>query len=518
VTQARSALVALVVATAACGPEVVESSPVGQVLVIVDTDMPVPRMVSRLRVDLYAPDGRWFESRDVVRSKRTDWPVSFGVYLPDPARESTVLVRLRAYREGEVHDYRGERYVAPANPTPPLDEREPAPATDLPRLERDQTDATPATEPDALVTIDRLVVVRVKPNERLATRVQLHGACSGTMADIVKRESCVDTERTLAPAAEVTTTPDRTVGESVSGAFDVPRPCTAPPRAAGQSPSGMPLFDEEVCIDGGLFIFGSRDGYGSGPIDDVPRRTATLPPLRMDRYEVTVGRLREGIRRGFDVNGAGRVVVTNDGPLPATAIDPNDPQLCTFSTTDIGREAYPVTCVSWELARAFCMFDGGDLPTEAQWEYATARVGRTVEGRFAWTGDERVAPSCDQAVFGRGPLPFDNECNTDGKSFGVLPVGSRIGPRGDVSPSGVVDLTGSVSELMRDAFASFNANCWASQRHESPACLVDGALAYSVRGGSWFLPGGSIYAAFRQNVARGRGSSSVGFRCVRSGN
>jgi hypothetical protein len=36
--------------------------PLPEVLVVVDTDLPVPRVASRLRIDLYAEDGRWFAS------------------------------------------------------------------------------------------------------------------------------------------------------------------------------------------------------------------------------------------------------------------------------------------------------------------------------------------------------------------------------------------------------------------------------------------------------------------------
>ena len=46
---------------------------------------------------------------------------------------------------------------------------------------------------------------------------------------------------------------------------------------------------------------------------------------------------------------------------------------CTWGKS--GYDDHPITCVDWGQARTFSRWIGGDLPTEAQWEYA-ARGGQ----------------------------------------------------------------------------------------------------------------------------------------------
>jgi formylglycine-generating enzyme required for sulfatase activity len=485
----------------------------GQVLVIVDTDAPVPKLVARLRIDVYAEDGSWYASRDVALGSPSAWPTSFGVHAPDASRR-VAIVRLRAYPEGKERDYRGERFVArPPPDAAPLAVTPPPLATDEPRLLGEAgDDQTPPTEPEPLLAIDRLVRVRIDPGGSSATRIILRGACAGTMADLEGRASCVDTEDVRVPLADETIDPDRTLPRSLVGTFDPPRPCAATPRGEHLATDGTPLHDDEVCVPGGAFVFGSPDNVFT-VVDDLPERVAIVSPFLIDRFEVTVARYRDAVARGFV--SPDPTPGPNEGPLPTDPVTFTIDTLCSWSASPQDRETYALSCVSAEMARAFCRFEGGDLPSEVQWEYAAAIAGRAARTRFAWGGATTTQPGCDRAVWGRGEIAlFTQQCIAGG--FGPLAVEARLGDAGDVTPGlGIVGMGGGVSEITRDAFAPLSANCWARAPLLDPGCEAGPKDELTGRGGSWRDNAVSLLVAMRRGA--GGTSSVLGFRCARKG-
>lgn len=457
--------------------------PLPEVVVVADTDLPVP-LFSRLRVDLYAEDGAWFDSRDYVRPDRLDWPTSFAVFADEDGREHLVWVRLRIYPDGLTFPYRGERFRRWDNPFASAD------TGPEPRLSRDGVDVSPALYPSPLVTVDRLIAVRVGPHHTGRVHVTLPGACATTMAHLGPggrpsagvSESCVDTEKTWSAVSEApldaTDAPDP---PSRVGTWLAEPACPSPDDAS-----------ERVCIPGGATLLGSNGDTGQvldpdGSAGPTVVRLFGVPSFELDRHEVTVARFRAAMERGF----SGRVGATD--------------ARCTFTTSAGPHETYPMNCVDWDTARAFCTFSGGDLPTELQWEHAASVAGFAEKAPFPWGTD---APRCEDAVFSRDDTRRDtSECKALG--VGPTPVGAAAR---DVTPLGVHDLLGSVIEWTRDRFASYHSLVWGRMPIVAPTCDEPSITTRVLRGAAWQTSALPTSERFELDP---RGAQiGVGFRCA----
>jgi formylglycine-generating enzyme required for sulfatase activity len=490
----RAGLALSVAAALSCSSHATELPPLGEALIVVDTDLPLS-LAQRLQIDVYE-GGAWIDSRDVVLASRDSFPISFSVFSPDQG-ERTALVRLRIHPEGRTRGYHGERF-APRSPNPfaPGAVAE-LPGDELPRLVKAGQDVTPKEEPVPLVTVDRLLRVHVVPGQRGLARVVLRTECLGTMADLAGERSCIDTDGTLAPLVDEWLAPDMTIPrDSLVDSYVAPAACTSAPRAS------TGLFDEEVCVGGALTFLGVP--YGQGLIADrgveVP---AILSPFFLDRYEVTVGRFRAAIAAGLAVSDDDPVA--NDGPIAFDPDDPAGPGLCTWSSAPRDRESYPLDCVSPRLARAFCRFVGGDLPTETQWTYAAVIAGRPSRTPYPWGHD---TPDCNRAIFGRTP---GGEC----ASRPVGPTAVDAAPGDATLGLGLVGMHGSVEEWTRDAFHRLYEGCFYGASLHDPVC-EDAKAPLRTVGGVSFAQS-TLSHDQRQSFEKNAVASYVGFRCARPG-
>jgi len=510
--RARELCLGFAILVASCGGcGATQLPPFGQARVRVLTDAPVPGVVSRLRLDVYAGDGRWLESRDASVREPSEWPVSFTVFSSDVSQPARVRIRVRGYREGALRDYRGERYLAPPpagasqGATPPE-----VPRTDEPRL-LGASDRTPPSEPSPESAIDRMVWVTLAEGTVSDVSIVLRVACAGTMADLRRDRTCIDGRGSVVGTPEASRE-ERGVADWERRLVEDERRLP-PPRAGRVAPEGTPLFDEEILVRGGAYVLGSRAETSRtfGPelvVTAVPERVFVAPPLLVDKYEVTVGRFRDATRRGFVPPDA---PITNDSPFNRET--PGG--LCTFVTVASfgasSRETMPVTCVSLPTARAFCRFEGGDLLTEAQWEYLATAEARSAKSAFPW-GD--YAPSCADAVFGRVvvPSPFEvgAPCGVGPATLGPLPVDA--GAR-DETPSGVHGLGANVAEWVRGSYRPYDAACWARAPLYDPACEDSSQYLEMARGSSWVVD--ALPTSATRIVVTGGSAYDSGIRCAR---
>lgn len=308
--------------------------------------------------------------------------------------------------------------------------------------------------------------------------------------------------------------------------------CGNPPSCAASGPgmTNCGASSESCCtsleVAGGTYNRTYTVG-GGGEADP-----ATVSRFRLDKYEVTVGRFRQFVKavlppdggagwspspgsgKHAHLNGGNGLNATGGGYEPgwvgsdSSNIAPTSENLAcvvndgTWTPSAGNNENLPTNCVNWYESYAFCIWDGGFLPSEAEWEYAAA--GGSQQREYPWGAADPGAANL-YAIY--GDTYKSGSVNGTGVS-NIAPVGTATRGAG---LWGQLDLEGNISEWNLDWYAPYVDPCVDCGSLTPNANRVNRGASFEDRANPFLL------SAFRDGDGTPPTSRAfgVGFRCAR---
>jgi formylglycine-generating enzyme len=305
-------------------------------------------------------------------------------------------------------------------------------------------------------------------------------------------------------------------GSTGNDAGPTPPSCVSLPETCGPGQSGPCC--ESPLVPGGTYLR-SYDGWSTWGKE--PNHPATVSGFLLDRYEVTVGRFRRFVEAGMGTQVSPPLPDAGAHPkIPYSGWDPAHkaqlaadtaalrsalhcmPMQETWTDTPGPYENRPINCVSWYTAFAFCAWDGGRLPTEAEWNYAAS--GGSEQRSFPWSNPPS-SQEWDNTYAGLlCPVTSIKPCGVDD----ILFVGS-FSPKGD-GKWGHSDLVGNLWEWCLDYFGPYPNPC------VDCAALGSGPSGHRVRRGHSFeWSNVTPTSAYRGGLYPEQRGGMFGFRCAR---
>lgn len=305
-------------------------------------------------------------------------------------------------------------------------------------------------------------------------------------------------------------------GTDTGGAGGDRASCVALPHTCGVT--GNDDCCNSLTVSGGAY-YRSYDARGDGNSGDK-LAPATISTFRLDKYEVTVGRFRAFVEadRGTQLSppaagegtnvhvaGSGWQGIWNQNlPLTKAGLIASvkcNPTFQTWSDTPGGNENLAMNCVSWYAAMAFCAWDGGYLPTEAEWNYAAA--GGDEQRVYAWS-----VPATSLTL---DASYASYNCLADGvpscARTDFVAVGTKTAGDGRWGQS---DLTGNVMEWTLDWDDRYTTPCVDCANISTPT----GERA--IRGGSASIDVGRLRTGYRSTAPPDEPNPDNGVRCARA--
>ncbi len=302
-------------------------------------------------------------------------------------------------------------------------------------------------------------------------------------------------------------------------------------------PSGLENCCTSLLVSGISAATFSRSYDGLTTNHTDAKWKAQISSFRLDKYEVSVGRFRSyvaAVTAGWKpAAGSGKHSHLNGGlglSGPASGYEPGwDPAFTTlerfptdkatwdknlvttsgmtdpsyrptWTSLPGGNEKKPINQVTWFDAYAFCIWDGGFLPSEAEWNYAAA--GGVEQRAYPWS----VAyPPGATTITSAHATYCGSPCGTDAKNVGTH------SPLGD-GKWGHSDLVGNVAEWTIDFYKG---------TYNETTC-VDCAFTYApgedvrmIRGGAAGGDANDVLVSKRGNSGANRRAEWTGIRCAR---
>jgi len=198
-------------------------------------------------------------------------------------------------------------------------------------------------------------------------------------------------------------------------------------RYEGVDASAWRSQDVWIWVPPGSFPMGRPESEAGQP-NELPQHTVTFAQgFFIAKYEV-------GVQTYEACEAVGSCTAPSVADWNANGLGVN--------RTSNGRGSHPQNGLQWQQAQEFCVWLGGRLPSEAEWEYAAKGP---VHRKYPW-GDT-PEPTCanDTAVFNETLNPPTAGCGTGG----TWPVGSK--PAG-ASWCGALDMAGNILEWVEDGW------------------------------------------------------------------
>ena len=316
----------------------------------------------------------------------------------------------------------------------------------------------------------------------------------------------------------------------------------------GSGGSGTESCCTSLEVEGGTYYRTYDSTFGPAVVDADGGPTgeadpATVSAFRLDKYLVTVGRFRQfvnavlppdggagwlpspGSGKHLHLNSGNGLAATGGGYEPGwvasddSQIAPTNANLVdgasgpggyvgpTWTASAGSRENLPINDENWYEAYAFCIWDGGFLPSEAEWEYAAA--GGSQQREYPWGS---AAPGTDTkyAVYG------DGEGNCYYPSVAACTGIANVAPVGTAAMGagrwGQLDLAGDVWE--------WNLG-WYANSYVDPcmdcADFTPGFVVHALRGGGAMGRAEYLRPPYRDNTEPSSyREDAIGLRCART--